>query len=488
MTVLDPYQIKFEEEIKTTLGRYRRIIACGATGCGKTKIFIDITEKAIAKGRTVLILTESIKIFNQVKAEILCTLINPKNKQIYLQRNSAFIAMAQTLSKRKELIDQLVGIGGDLLVIVDEAHMGHFSKLLKELKDALLIGFTATPDARWARHLPEFYKAIVVGPQPDELIQMGFLAPYKHFARVGADLDQLALQNGDFSEESQEKAFGNNKVFEGLIEDLKTIKYRKCLIFTASIKDCETVHNQLESVGLKCTFVHSKMSDESFIYSLGQFQKGDISICISVGTLTKGFDFPAIDLIVLRRATTSLPLYLQMIGRGSRKRGVDWKKFFTVLDYGGNYLRHGLWDMDREWEDLWNKPRKAKDGVAPVKLCPQCEYISCVNVEVCPNCGYEFVKKDIPLEVGKLIEITENYTKIVGKTMSQLTPEELSTYAKFKNKKNFAARIAVARDRQKPGFLAQYGKCMEYKNSWPEFKAETMKREAEIRYPDFILK
>jgi hypothetical protein len=77
---------------------------------------------------------------------------------------------------------------------------------------------------------------------------------------------------------------------------------------------------------------------------------------------------------------------------------------------------------------------------------------------------------------------------MVGKQISQTTPEELSVYARLKNKKNFAARIAHARDRVKNGFLDEYAKAMGYKPSWVEWRRKSIPEGDSISYPDFILK
>jgi superfamily II DNA or RNA helicase len=296
------------------------------------------------------------------------------------------------------------------------------------------------------------------------------------------------LHSGEFTEASQEQVFGDTKVFEGLTDDLRKLPYKKCLIFTASIKDCEAVTAQLKSAGFDCVQVHSKMSEVEFSANMVRFMKMQVHICVSVGTLTRGFDFPAIDLIVIRRATTSLPLFLQMIGRGSRIE--EGKKYFTVLDYGGNYLRHGLWDRERDWLDYWNKPKKARDGVAPIKLCPVCEFISPASASVCANCGYEFIKSDTPTEVGKLIEITEIYSRLVAaqKQIGSLTAQELSIYARLKNKKNFAARIARAINQKQDGYLLAYAKEMGYKESWVDWQLKTIKPNEKIEFTNFILK
>lgn len=496
-------QFEFKKNLSVAVARYKRVIGCAATGAGKTEVFVSIATGAHENGHCVLVLTEARKIFKQIESRLHAVLINPEQDDEYIDPNKVFVAMAQTLLRRAKMVEQFAAMDDKLLIICDEAHIGTFNKLLSQLPNAKLIGFTATPDARWAKHLPVFYKYCVVGPQPDELIQRGRLCPYDHFARVGADFDKLTIQKGDFTEDSQEAAFNNVKVFDGLVEDLRNQKYKKCLIFTSSIKDCELLHEQLNKANLPCIRDHTNkkiLPDDKRALDLSRWMDTDeINICVSVGTMTKGFDFPALDLLIIRRATTSLPLYLQMCGRGSRawnEKSYGFipgkhvvKKRFTVLDYGANYLRHGLWYFERDWKDLWNKPRKQKDGVAPIKVCPMCEFINKASAKACENCGFEFIKSETELEMGELVEITELYNKsCVGKQIGSLKADELAIYAKFKNKKNFAARIARAINQKKDGFLKSYGEAMGYKPSWVDFQIKTIPAGEEVTFADFILK
>jgi len=507
---LFPDQIEFKRNLGIELNRYGSIIGCAATGFGKTIVFTEIADgyRSAKPKNSVLVLTESIKIYNQTAEELNGNVIqinaNVKDPFLPLEEGCIIIAMSQTLARRPKLLERIQEMGNNLLMLIDEGHIGTQNSVIRELPTAKKICFTATPDARWAKHLPEFYRSIVVGPQPSELIHLGRLEPYKHFARVSADLGKLTVKGGEFTEESQEAVFGTAKVFDGLVEDLRTIKYQKALIFCASIADCEMEHGRLSAAGFKCVRVHTNRSiltEEEEAYQLGQFMTtNDHNICISVGTMTKGYDFPPVDLVVLRRATTSLPLYIQMCGRGGRvcnervinQKGFNaWgcrpKKGWVCLDYGHNFLRFGLWDMDREWEEVWNKPSKQKEGVAPIKICPQCEYVMPNQASVCPNCGFEFVKKPKEVEPGKLIEITEAFSKLAGKTMSQLLPEELAIYSNFKNKRNFAARVAKALDRKTPGYLEKFAAAMGYKPSWVDH-ARRLVEGQDVQFPDYEIR
>jgi Trk K+ transport system NAD-binding subunit len=293
-----------------------------------------------------------------------------------------------------------------------------------------------------------------------ELIEMGFLSPYYHYERKIANLSSLKKSGSDYSELSQEIAFEKKEVFDGLLDDLLKFKFKKCIVFTASIKHCKYVCEQLRAFGYQVAEVHSKNHKSD--YQLFQFTHGDIKICVSVGILTKGYDFPDIDLIVLQRATISLPLYCQMIGRGSRI--VDGKSHFTVLDYGGNASRLNLWNFEHDWSKKWNSaPKRKSEGVAPVKMCPKCGYMMPSVIMSCPGCGYVMEKAPPTPKETELIEVTAKYNTLRGRRIGTLTPKELAIYVKITNKKPFAKRIAMAKGQD---FLEAYAKEVKWKYGW----------------------
>lgn len=476
---LRPYQNKFVSNIRTALAKHKQVIACAATGSGKTKCFIWITKEAIAKGRTVLIISESLKIYRQIKAEVgQSHNIADGIKEMYVHPGHVFIAMAQTLAKRELIIKQFAQLGSNLLIINDEAHIGTSTKLLLNFPDAYLIGFTATPDYKFAKHLTALYKSIVVGPQPQELIEAGYLSPYYHYERVLANLAVLKKSGADYSELSQEQAFEKKEVFDGLLDDLLKFKFKKAIVFCASIKHATYVSSQLRAAGWQVAEVHSKNPNSD--YQLFQFTSGPISICVSVGILTKGFDMVDIDLVILQRATISLPLYCQMIGRGSRKS--PGKDRFTVLDYGGNASRLNLWNYEHDWSKKWNTAHKRRsDGVAPVKMCPKCGYMMPSMIMKCPGCGHIMeVLPPTPAET-ELIEVTAKYNTLRGRRISSLSAAELAIYVKITNKKPFAKRIARAKGQL---FLEEYAKCVKWNYGWWNY----IHADESVEFMDVVIK
>ena len=118
----------------------------------------------------------------------------------------------------------------------------------------------------------------------------------------------------------------------------------------------------------------------------------------------------------------SLPLWLQMCGRGSRI--LEGKEKFMVLDFGKNHDRHGMWSEDR----IWNlKPPKEKDGLKapPTKECPNCGAMLSASARVCKECGYEYFSEDTETELkeGILVEVKKKSWE--GKKLSECNVQEL---------------------------------------------------------------
>lgn len=445
---LRPYQADFEKNILKKLKQHQRIIACSATGSGKTKTFVSLTHKAIKGGKTVLILTESRKIFTQICNEFdNVDEINSEVKDLIVRGQHIYIGMAQTLAKRPHILGQFIKMAKALIVINDEAHIGTSTKVLTQLLGSYIIGFTATPRWKEAQHLTDIYNGISLGKQPQWLIENGYLSPYYHYARTPVNLSNLKIKNGEFSTSSQLKEFQKTEVYKGLYDDLTKLDYYKCMVFCANKAHADRTSRTLAEMGVNNVVVHT--SNELADDDLQRFENDrDVNVCVSVGMLTKGYDFPAVDLVILNRATTSLPLYLQMIGRGSRV--CKGKNKFTVVDYGENFKRFGLWNIERKWEVMWNDIRLKEDRESydTFDTCENCGFILLEKEHVCPSCGHEQDKGKGSEQTEEreadteLMELTGGYNEIRGRLISSLDPHDLKTYIDYTGNINFAIRVA----------------------------------------------
>jgi type I site-specific restriction endonuclease len=129
---------------------------------------------------------------------------------------------------------------------------------------------------------------------------------------------------------------------------------KKNLIFNIGINTSLYVYETFREAGLPIRHLDNTNTPEDRKDILRWFKNTPDAILTSVGILTTGFDEPTVETIILNRATKSLTLYYQMIGRGSRK--LDNKDTFTVIDLGNNAARFGLWSEPVDWQHIFKSP------------------------------------------------------------------------------------------------------------------------------------
>ena len=331
------------------------------TGGGKTIIFSEIAKRFIEKfNRKVLILTHRIELGKQTsnvltEAGITNKIINSEVKQLPQQSHyQSFIALVETLNNRLQDNDQFIEDIG--LVIVDEAHNNSFRKIFHYFKDVNILGVTATPlSSNKKLPLYQTYQSLIVGESISNLITQGYLCDGKTFS-YDVNLSSLRVgNNGEFTVGSHEQLYSQAIMQSKLIDAYEELgKGKKTLIFNAGILTSRSVYEAFKTKGYPVRHLDSTFSDKERVETLEWFRKTKDGILTSVSILTTGFDEPEVEVIFLNRATKSLTLYHQMIGRGSRV--LPNKKTFNIVDLGNNSRRFNLWQYPIDWNHVFTSP------------------------------------------------------------------------------------------------------------------------------------
>ena len=145
------------------------------------------------------------------------------------------------------------------------------------------------------------------------------------------------------------------------------------------------------------------------------FEENDDAIITNVAVFTTGFSSNNVKNIILNRSIGSLPLYMQICGRGARSSKTIYKDSFRILDLGGNVSEHNKWsDNTRDWRKMFfegNSKDKAKvETPIQVSECQECSYLFPRSQATCPNCGYTVPskeKKEIQYSESILVPIDE---------------------------------------------------------------------------------
>ncbi|GAA4321852.1 DEAD/DEAH box helicase family protein [Mucilaginibacter gynuensis] len=361
---LYPYQerdIRILFERLADLPSQTRLLYQLPTGGGKTRIFSEIAGRFISEfGGKVMILTHRMELCGQTSAALKALAVKNKVINSAVKRLSAkeqhrcFVAMAETLKNR--IKSGLINPAEIDLVIIDEAHHNSFQKLLSKFEKARVIGVTATPfSSDISKPMKNYYHELVVGESIGNLIHEGFLAKPVSW-RYDVELNSLQTGiNGDFTIATSDALYASPAMLELLLHSYEShAKNKKTLIFNNGIFASKEVCRHFNEAGYPVRHLDGKTPDDERKEILAWFKKTKGAILTSVSILTTGFDEPTVQAVILNRATTSLTLYHQMIGRGSRR--LPQKKTFTIIDLGNNTDRFGEWNAPLDWQKVFDYP------------------------------------------------------------------------------------------------------------------------------------
>ena len=331
------------------------------TGGGKTVVFSEIVRRYLSQhDKKVVVLTHRIELCKQTSKmlkgfDVKNKIINSKVKELPDQNDySCFVAMVETLKNR--INDEKLHLDNIGLVIIDEAHYNSFRKLLSSFKNAFILGVTATPlSSNIKLPMHQSYDELIVGDTIGSLIDKGFLARAVTYSYdVGLTSLKVGI-NGDYTVKSSDDLYTNMAMQEKLLHAYTEKSLgKKTLIFNNGINTSLYVYETFREAGYPIRHLDNTSNNEERKEILHWFKHTPDAILTSVGILTTGFDEPTVETIILNRATISLTLYFQMIGRGSRK--LPGKDEFTVIDLGNNAARFGLWSEPVNWQHIFKSP------------------------------------------------------------------------------------------------------------------------------------
>ena len=305
--------------------------------------------------------------------------------------------MAQTVSRRNHYEGVWDGYSPRDLLVIDEAHHATAPGWKRAIEQwpGRVIGLTATP-WRLEKNLgfDHLFNHLILGPQIKDLQSDGWLANAKVSMPEsdGIILGGRLNSNGEYIEGDIELANQGrpNVMTAGALEFWRNhAQDRQTIIYAVSKGHADNLARVFNNDGVQAAVILGDTPPEVRDRRIRQFSTGELKVLINVAVATEGFDLPDASCIVLARPTMSLALYLQMVGRGLRRKpdGGDC----LILDLAGNSKVHDepkknrQWSLEpRGWQDEGNPP--------PVVRCPDCEGVSPAASHSCQVCENPFGK------------------------------------------------------------------------------------------------
>jgi superfamily II DNA or RNA helicase len=325
-----------------------------------------------------------------------------------------FVASVQTLVKR------LDDYPPPDLIVIDEAHHltmdSTWGRVVSAFPAAKLLPVTATPCRLDGKGLGlgagGFADDLVMGPPMRELIDAGFLSPYRIFAPPNAlDLSGVRTRMGDYAKDQLATAVDKPSITGDAVQHYQRLASgKRAVVFCVSVAHAQHVAAEFAAAGVTAEFLDGTLDALERDKIIKRFEAGETLVLSSCDIVSEGFDLPAIEVAILLRPTQSLSLYIQQVGRALRT--FPGKTEAIILDHVGAVMTHGLPDEEREWSLEGVKPKKraaANDNDAPdvkISTCPKCFSIH-LPAPVCPSCGHVYPPKERKVEQqdGELVEL-----------------------------------------------------------------------------------
>ena len=307
-----------------------------ATGVGKT--VTACTDAKSVGGRT-LFLVNALKLASQAK-ETFSKIWPEATLGEYTgsskdKNNHVVFATIQTLSRNLAEFD-----ADDFdYIIVDECHHAAtkmYQKIFSYFKPKFILGLTATPERSDGQDMLELFQNVAHKMDLKTAVEQGILAPIRCL-RVKTDIDLSDVRIHGIKYDAQDL---ENKLFvperNALIVDtyLKYVNGRKTVIFCASVNHATEIAKMLRESGVVAESVSGQ--DKVVVRNkiLDQYEKGNINVLCACDLLNEGWDSPRTEVLFMARPTMSKTIYMQQLGRGTRK--CEGKEDLLVFDFVDN--------------------------------------------------------------------------------------------------------------------------------------------------------
>lgn len=449
---LRPYQEVNFEQLREQLKVFRSVIYCLPCGGGKGTVISQMVRNAVAKDKSVIFVVRGLALVNDMSRRL--TRLGLQHGVLRGGRRREHWHAVQVAS-----IDTLFRMQNKPhadLVIIDEARTFMSDTGLQAVSaypDAKIVGMDATPSRLDGKGLGVvsggIFESIVNGPNEQELIDLGFLVP-SLVVGTGTvpDVSKVQKTGGDFNNKKLAEVCDKVKLVGDIVDNwMQHAKGLKTLAFGVDQAHAKHIQEKFLEAGIEWEYVDANTPDDQREAIYSRFDNGSLTGISNVMIAGCGWDHPVVSCIIAARPTASLPLWRQMIGRGSRI--YPGKKRFIILDHAGNTVRHfphGFFETPPLWTLMGPAP-VPKDGEGrpqPISMCkrpvpvpkegvpatftgpvsadgrfmlPSFHYFP-TGPEACPECGLPLrgPGRSIETEAGQLVDLSELLKKAKAET------------------------------------------------------------------------
>jgi len=272
------YQEDIIRDVRNSLKNgHKRIIVTSNCGSGKTVTYSSMIKSATEKNKQVLFLVHRRELIDQTEATL---------KNFGVNMDLCKCMMIQTATRR---INKLIIPD---IIVIDEAHTSlsvSYIKLIEHFKDAIILGFTATPTRLSTGGLCKIYTDMVKSVSVKWLIVNNYLAPYKYYGVSLLDLSNVKLKQGDYDNKQVDELLDTSKIYGDVIGTWeKLAKNKKTIIYCNSIASSKATVEEFKQAGYLAEHIDGSTPDKERDIIVNKFRNGEIELISNVNLLSEG--------------------------------------------------------------------------------------------------------------------------------------------------------------------------------------------------------
>ncbi len=321
-----------------------RLLWSMATGAGKTVTFAalarDLNMRTLILAHRDELLKQAADKVRIIWPDVDIGFVKAKQNDYEAQ---VVIASVQTLANPKRL--EKIASQAFGLLIIDECHHAvspTYQRVIERLGfmesagDRLLVGVTATANRADGTPLGNIFEEITCNVGMLSLMREGYLADIRAFrVQTDVDLSSVHSRGGDFIDWELAKVI-NTPARNRLVVDkyLEHAPGRKAIAFCVAVQHSHDLADAFMEQGITAKALSGATPPDEREEALAAFSRGEIQVLTNCNLLTEGFDEPTVGCVLMTRPTKSQALYIQCIGRGTRK--APGKEDCVVVDFTEN--------------------------------------------------------------------------------------------------------------------------------------------------------
>jgi superfamily II DNA or RNA helicase len=235
------------------------------------------------------------------------------------------------------------GSGEFSYLVIDEAHHAAaetYRRILEYFHPQFTLGLTATAERADGQDLLQLFRDCAHRLTLPEAVGRGELVPIRCVrVQTNVDLSKVRYNQVQYNRRDIEETIAIPARDRLIVQTYQDhVPGRKAVVFAVNVRHGEGLAEEFRRSRVPAQSVSGRMPNRERDQCLQAFHEGRLRVLCACDILNEGWDCPDLEVLLMARPTLSRVVYLQQLGRGTRKApGKECLVVFDFVDNAGRY-------------------------------------------------------------------------------------------------------------------------------------------------------